>query len=272
MKRLAIPFAANFTGNAAFLMSGYFLRRSSLSYRRETSDLCFATMAQIKSGMLDNCCELYARPSPGVLKAMKTSHLRNGTLYLKKIADPDHFVLFYYLEYTGSDFQMDMTKLAACKTYARWRKECDACLIAAADSSSPAWTELEPLFFTAGASDVVPMPVRYGRIAMITGLKPEKEMQYRTLHATVWPGVLKDIKDRNIRNFSIFLGEIGGKLYLLSYLEYVGTDSAADDARAKALPVNQRWWKFTEACQVPLPEAAARNQIWSSLDEIHHHE
>ncbi|HEY1790318.1 MAG TPA: L-rhamnose mutarotase [Verrucomicrobiae bacterium] len=272
MKRPAIPFATNFAGNAASLMSGCLQHRSSVPYRWKTSHPCFAIMAQINPQMLDNCRELYARPSPDVLKAIKTSRLRNGTLYLKKIADPDHFVLFNYLEYSGSDFQMDMAKLAACKIYARWRKDCDACLIAAADSSKPAWIELEPMFFTAGAAEAVPMPAKYARIAMITGLKPEKEMQYRRLHATVWPGVLKDIKDRNIRNFNIFLGEIGGKLYLLSYLEYVGADGVADTARAKALPVNQRWWKFTEACQEPLPEAAARNQIWSNMDEIHHHE
>ena len=46
---------------------------------------------------------------------------------------------------------------------------------------------------------------RYGSVI---GLKPEKLEEYKELHANVWPGVLKKIKECNIRNYSIYLGEL----------------------------------------------------------------
>ncbi len=57
---------------------------------------------------------------------------------------------------------------------------------------------------------------RYGSVI---GLKPEKLEKYKELHANVWPGVLKKIKECNIHNYSIYLGELEeGKYYLFSYL------------------------------------------------------
>lgn len=43
---------------------------------------------------------------------------------------------------------------------------------------------------------------RYG---MVIKVKPEKADEYKKLHASVWPDVLKKIKDCNIKNYSIFL-------------------------------------------------------------------
>ncbi len=237
-----------------------------------TSVQRFAAMAEARPEMLEKCRKLCARPSADVLMAMKAAHFHNATIYLKKITDPDHLLLFNYAEYSGNNYKADIIKLAAHKAYAQWRKDCDACLVAAKNSTTPFWMELEQLFYTAGAADVVPVPAKYERIGMITGLKPEKEMEYRALHTATWSGVLKSIKDGNVRNFSINLGEVGCKLYLFSYMEYVGADRDADEAKGKALPINLCWWKLTDACQEPLPEAAARKQIWSGMDEIYHHE
>jgi len=106
------------------------------------------------------------------------------------------------------------------------------------------------------------------RYHAVTGLRPEKADYYYKLHAATWPGVLKMIEEANIRNFSIAVKEIEGKLYLLSYFEYVGTDFDADMKKVAADPETQRWWKETEPCQLPLPDAAARGIIWADAREV----
>ena len=104
----------------------------------------------------------------------------------------------------------------------------------------------------------------------VTGLKPEKAEYYRQLHAHPWPGVNRTIKACHIRNFSIHEREIDGKLYLVAYLEYTGKDFAADMARMAADPETQRWWKETDPCQSPLPDAAAAGKIWSDARMVFH--
>ncbi|HTI98633.1 MAG TPA: L-rhamnose mutarotase [Dongiaceae bacterium] len=106
------------------------------------------------------------------------------------------------------------------------------------------------------------------RLAWVTGLKPDKAAYYHELHAHPWPGVLKTIKDCHIQNFSIHECTIDGKTYLFAYLEYTGTNYDADMARMAADPETQRWWKETDPCQSPLPDAAAKGKIWSDTKEI----
>ena len=106
------------------------------------------------------------------------------------------------------------------------------------------------------------------RFHSVTGLKPEKADYYFELHANTWPGVLKQIHEANLRNFSIAVKEIEGKLYLFSYFEYVGSDFEADMRKIAQDPETQRWWKETDPCQAPLPDAAGGNSIWSSAREV----
>ena len=113
-------------------------------------------------------------------------------------------------------------------------------------------------------------PQKVQRFAWVTGLNPEKAQYYRELHAEPWPAVKAMLKTCHIRNYSIYEREIDGKLYLFSYLEYTGTDFAADMARMAADPETQRWWKETDPCQQPLPEATAKGKIWSDAAEIFH--
>jgi len=109
--------------------------------------------------------------------------------------------------------------------------------------------------------------LRYGSI---TGLKPEKMAYYKKLHAAVWPGVLKKITACNIHNYSIYLKEIEGKQYLFSYFEYTGNDFAADMKKMAADTTTQRWWKETAPTQIPLPDAAAKGETWSNMEEVFH--
>jgi len=106
--------------------------------------------------------------------------------------------------------------------------------------------------------------------AWITGLKPEKAEYYRQLHANPWPSVNKIIRDCHIQNFSIHEREIDGQIYLFAYLEYTGRDFDADMKKMAAGPETQRWWKETDPCQSPLPDAAVKGKIWADTKEVYH--
>ncbi|MCP4259407.1 MAG: L-rhamnose mutarotase [Planctomycetes bacterium] len=108
---------------------------------------------------------------------------------------------------------------------------------------------------------------RYGSVI---GLKPEKLEEYKKLHADVWPGVLKQIKECNIRNYSIYLGELEkDQYYLFGYFEYTGDDFEADMARMADDPTTQRWWTFCEPCQAPIP-TRKEGKWWADMEEVFH--
>lgn len=108
---------------------------------------------------------------------------------------------------------------------------------------------------------------RYG---MITGLKPDSVDAYKKLHASVWPGVLKKIKECNIQNYSIYLQELDGKYFLFSYFEYAGKDFEGDMKKMAADSTTRLWWKSTDPLQQPLPAAVAEKKIWTNMEEIFH--
>lgn len=108
------------------------------------------------------------------------------------------------------------------------------------------------------------------RIGSVTGIRQDRIAYYKQLHAAVWPGVLKKIKECNIRNYSIYLQKIDTAYYLFSYFEYTGSAFEEDMKKMAADPVTQRWWKETEPAQIPLPEAIAGKKIWASMEEVFH--
>ena len=110
-------------------------------------------------------------------------------------------------------------------------------------------------------------PLRYG---MVTGLKPDKIEQYKKLHAAPWPAVQKQISACNIHNYSIYLQKIEDQYYLFSYFEYTGKDFDADMKKMASDTATQRWWRETDPCQMPLKEALAKHQIWTSMEEVFH--
>lgn len=108
---------------------------------------------------------------------------------------------------------------------------------------------------------------RYG---MVTGLRPEKIGEYKSLHAKVWPEVLKTIEACHIHNYSIYLKNIDDRWYLFSYFEYTGKDFNGDMEKMKKDSITQQWWKVTAPCQLPLPDAAAKGETWSGMEEVFH--
>jgi L-rhamnose mutarotase len=115
--------------------------------------------------------------------------------------------------------------------------------------------------------DRPPAVHRYG---MVTGIRPDKIARYEQLHAAVWPDVVKKIKECNIRNYSIYLQKIDSAYFLFSYFEYTGPDFKKDMAKMAADSMTRRWWQETDPTQLPLPEAAARKEIWTNAKEVFH--
>lgn len=103
---------------------------------------------------------------------------------------------------------------------------------------------------------------RYGSVIK---LKPEKLEDYKKLHASVWPTILKMINECNIINYSIFHKD--GVLF--SYFEYVGEDFDADMKKMADDPDTQSWWKLTDLCQEPF-ESRKEGEWWASMDEFFH--
>jgi len=106
------------------------------------------------------------------------------------------------------------------------------------------------------------MMQRYGSVIRV---KPEKLEEYKQLHANVWPGVVKMIKECNIQNYSIFHKDG----YLFSYMEYVGEDYEADMAKMAADPTTQEWWSVCGPCQERL-ETRKKGEWWASMEEVFH--
>jgi len=73
----------------------------------------------------------------------------------------------------------------------------------------------------------------------------------------------------NIRNYSIYMTELEGKLYLFSYFEYIGDDWDADMKAIADDPETQRWWKETDPCQSRLP-GTPEGQQWLKIPEVFH--
>jgi len=109
-------------------------------------------------------------------------------------------------------------------------------------------------------------PVKY--YASIIELKPEKEQEYRKLHADTWPDVIAGIRKSKIRNFQVFLTELGGKKYLVSHFEYYGNNPAKDFAAMSNDPTTRdKWWPLTDACQIRLP-GTPKGQQWRAMEML----
>jgi L-rhamnose mutarotase len=126
-----------------------------------------------------------------------------------------------------------------------------------------------PWFFLLGAySHLSAHTVQ--RFGSITMLKPEKVAYYKQLHAHPWPSVCNELRLCHIQNYSIYFKQIDDKCYLFSYFEYAGDDFAGDMAKLAKNPDICRWWKETNPCQIPLPDAKAEGKIWSDAEEVFH--
>ena len=85
------------------------------------------------------------------------------------------------------------------------------------------------------------------RIGLVTKLKPEMADEYFSLHNEIWPKVVKNAHDANIRNYTIFRKG----LYLLSYFEYIGNNYEEDMKIKNSKSETIKWQQTTGKCLDP---------------------
>ncbi|EHL02231.1 putative L-rhamnose mutarotase [Glarea lozoyensis 74030] len=75
-----------------------------------------------------------------------------------------------------------------------------------AEPKSPLWSPPTPIETTTHrpSGPSIRLKNQGRRIAQIVKLKPEYVEEYKKCHAKVWPEVLKQIKESNIEDYSIF--------------------------------------------------------------------
>jgi L-rhamnose mutarotase len=103
---------------------------------------------------------------------------------------------------------------------------------------------------------------RYGQVI---GVKSDQLEAYKRYHAAVWPEVLEQIRECNIRNYSIFYKD--GLLF--AYFEYHGDDFAADMAKMGQHQKTLEWWDIMMPMQQPL-DTRAEGEWWANMEEVFH--
>ena len=98
----------------------------------------YGSVIGVRAEKLEEYKKLHAAVWPDVLKMIKACHIRNYSIYLRKMPDGKHY-LFSYFEYTGRDFDKDATKMAADPTTQKWWAVCKPCQQPLKDRAEGEW-------------------------------------------------------------------------------------------------------------------------------------
>ena len=108
-----------------------------------------AHISRIRPEKLNEYIELHANPWPGVLKAISESHIENYSIFHQPMPSGEH-LLFSYFEYTGTNIEADMAKMAANKTIQQWWDVCKPCLEPITPlPEGEVWNPITSIFFQA---------------------------------------------------------------------------------------------------------------------------
>ena len=210
---------------------------------------------------------LHAATWPGVLQMIEKTHIHNYSIYLGEVA-PNRDYLFAYYEYTGRSFDADMARMKKDKTTQEWWKRTDPLQRPLPTRQEGEWwAQWQEVFHHEGPA-YRPSQIK-SRHGSIIGIPEKSILAYTQMHAAVWPGVLAALDKVNIRNYSIYLGQIQpGEYLLFSYFEYIGDDFQRDMA-AMADEVTKVWWTYTDPLQMRLP-GTPEGQQWETMEEVFH--
>ena len=75
----------------------------------------YAMVISLKPDRVEEYKRLEAAAWPEVLTIIRQCHIRNYSIYLRQLHD-GKYRLFSYFEYTGTQFEADMAKMAADPT------------------------------------------------------------------------------------------------------------------------------------------------------------
>ena len=84
------------------------------------------SIIEIKEHRIAEYKKLHAAVWPEVLQMIKKCNIHNYSIYLRQLPDGKYY-LFSYFEYSGSDFDGDMAKMAADQKTCEWWDVCKPC-------------------------------------------------------------------------------------------------------------------------------------------------
>ena len=106
----------------------------------------YAWIIGVREDKIDEYKKLHAAVWPEVLDMIKQCHIRNYSIYLRKLPDGKSY-LFSYLEYAGDDFDTDMAKMAADPMTQKWWEVCKPCQAPLPDRGEGQWwADMEEVF------------------------------------------------------------------------------------------------------------------------------
>lgn len=83
----------------------------------------YGSVLGLRAEKIDEYKKLHEAVWPEVLKTIRKCHIRNYSIYLRKLDDGRHY-LFAYFEYHGRDYAADMARMAADEATQRWWAIC----------------------------------------------------------------------------------------------------------------------------------------------------
>ena len=103
----------------------------------------YGMVIQIKPEKIKEYKELHAKVWPDVLAVISSFNIKNYSIYLR---EPEN-LLFSYFEYHGTDFDLDMAKMASDPIIKEWWLCTDPCQEPLQTKSHHEWwSEMEEVF------------------------------------------------------------------------------------------------------------------------------
>ena len=253
MKRQLFILQFILSGLSAFGFSPY---ENYLRSGQQTHAMLFASAKGGKEESLQNALKTLNEKK--ALKAFKKVGISNLSSYKKQLQGKTRIMI--YFDYEGENY------LDAVNAFEETKAANQLALLLEphprAKEHGTTWLQLEWINYIHGAKPNGNPPNKF---SMVTRMKPEKEADYRWLHQTTWPGTVDRMTRMEYHDFSIFLVELGDEIYEFFYVEFIGDDSKKDEMSSLSDPTYQRWIKYTDPCQIPLPDA---DGIWSMMNKV----
>ena len=98
----------------------------------------YGSVIGLRTEKLAEYKKLHAAVWPDVLAMIHRCHIRNYSIYLRRMPDGHHY-LFSYFEYTGRNFAADMAVMAADPVTQDWWKLCKPCQDPLPDRAEGEW-------------------------------------------------------------------------------------------------------------------------------------
>ncbi|HXW92617.1 MAG TPA: L-rhamnose mutarotase [Terriglobales bacterium] len=97
----------------------------------------------IKSDRISAYEALHAASNPGVRDLLRKYHMHNFSIFIHRLDDGKYY-LFGYYEYTGTNYQNDMAKLAAEPGNQKWLSVTDSMQLPLAGEKS--WAKMQEVY------------------------------------------------------------------------------------------------------------------------------